>query len=297
MNEKEPTFSDWVQWGQRSVKPGRDRPGVYLLARFEEPPPREVDPTDERVLLIAETHDQSLDERWGQFHRSAFKGASGHAGGLTFHKLFSNGADSTVPTWLYVSALPVPPGITDIQSYVQGWKSRLLAEFEERHGTRPRCNMKGPGEIAKPIDAAPAPPQNQEPRVEFTSWIPWADRYSDPGSEFAGVYALARFDAPPPSAADVLDRRVVYIGETCENTLGGRLWQFNRSAFEGKAGHSGGWTYRSRFADRGEQLYVSIFPVEKLEEPYRSAFIRHIERKLLWDYVKRWNQRPECNSK
>jgi hypothetical protein len=36
---------------------------------------------------------------------------------------------------------------------------------------------------------------------------------------------------------DVLDSRVVYIGETCNNSLGGRLDEFHRSAFEGKAVH------------------------------------------------------------
>ena len=75
------------------------------------------------------------------------------------------------------------------------------------------------------------------------------------------------------------------------------MWQFNRSAFLQKDGHSGGWSFSSRCAGQGERLFVSVFPVSTLLEPYRSAFVRHTERRLLWEFVLRWRRRPVCNSK
>jgi hypothetical protein len=263
-----------------------------------------VDPADERVLLVAETHDQTLAGRWYQFHRCAFKGAEGHSGGRTFYRLFANGPDSPVPGWLFVAAAGVPSG-EDPVTFTQDLKKRLLAEYEERHGLLPRCNTNGPAgaestprPAAKEGAAVPAQPIGiTEPRRTFTRWTRWADRKQIQGGDFAGIYALARFQSAPPVAADILDEGIVYIGETCENSLLGRLSQFNRSAFLGKDGHSGGWTYRALFADAGDTLYVSVCPVPDLAEPHRSAFIRWAERQSLWDYVKRWGRRPVCNSK
>lgn len=299
------SFSPWLHWDQRSASPEREGPGVYLLGRFEEGAPTIVDPADERVLLIAETHGQSLADRWYQFHRCAFNGADGHSGGRTFHRLFTNGPDSPVPGWLHVAATGVPAE-QDPKRFTQHVKQRLLTDFEERHGILPRCNTNGPAG-AEPtaetlvtktgVTANTRSAAILEPPRTFSRWLPWADRKKLPGGEFAGIYALARFESEPPPDAGILDENIVYIGETCENSLVGRLAQFNRSAFLGKDGHSGGWTYRDRFADTGDALYVSVCPVADLAEPHRSAFIRWAERQSLWDYVKRWGRRPVCNSK
>jgi len=133
--------------------------------------------------------------------------------------------------------------------------------------------------------------------VQFSRWCRWVERENLDGMDAAGVYALACFDGDPPPTVDVLDERTVYIGETCDNSLTGRLWQFNRSAFLQKGGHSGGCSFNSRCGGQGERLYVSVYPVSTLLEPHRSAFIRHTERRLLWEFVVRWGQRPVCNSK
>jgi len=93
--------------------------------------------------------------------------------------------------------------------------------------------------------------------------------------------------------------QVIYIGESCERTIGKRLYDFDRSAFQAKNGHSAGWTYAEKFGDEGQSLFVSVLPVE-LQEPGSSAFIRYAERKLIWEYVRlrgempRWQQ--EINS-
>ncbi len=300
---KLPQFSPWTHWNHRDKLSERKGPGVYVLGRFEEGAPNIADPVDERVLLVAEAHSQTLSDRWYQFQRCAFYGASGHSGGRTFYKLFTNGPDSAVPGWLFVAAAGVPVG-EDAERYTKQLKGQLLELYEERHGSFPMCNTNGPAG-AEPISSAPtiepSEPSPSLPPVEpiriFSKWISWSDRKGIPGVEFAGVYALARFENQPPAEVDILHQGVVYIGETCENSILGRLSQFNRSAFAGKDGHSGGWSYRSRFADAGESLYVSVCPVEDLAEPFRSAFIRWAERQSLWDYVKRWGRRPVCNSK
>jgi hypothetical protein len=76
-----------------------------------------------------------------------------------------------------------------------------------------------------------------------------------------------------------------------------RWRQFNRAAFDELFGHSGGITYRRLFNDQGTALYVAAFPVVNVGEPHRSNFIRYAERKLLWQFVQRWNVAPQCNSK
>jgi hypothetical protein len=301
-----PPFSPWVHWDSRDSCENRSGPGVYLLARFEELPPTEVDPTDEAIILIAETHGQTLDRRLSQFHYSAFRGKWGHAGGVTFHALFGNGPDTATPPWLYLSTTPVPPESSDVKSHVQELKNRLLEAYQDRHGLLPCCNAKGPvtvGGTGEESESAnePIPPASTSPPVvpdvQFGRWCRWVDRDQLEGVDAAGVYALACFDGNPPTEVDVLDERVVYLGETCDNTLSGRLWQFNRSAFQQKNGHSGGWSFCSRCADQGDKLHVAVFPVATLLEPLRSAFIRHTERRLLWEFVHRWGRRPVCNSK
>src|SRR5262245_14190302 len=60
-----PTFSPWLHWDSRASCEHRDGAGTYLLARFEEEPPDVVDPLDQQILLIAETHGQNPPEAVG----------------------------------------------------------------------------------------------------------------------------------------------------------------------------------------------------------------------------------------
>lgn len=287
-------FSPWARWEQRLQLPQCNSPGVYVLGQFEGAPPEVVDPTEERIVLIAETHRQTLAKRWYQFERSASRGADGHAGGYTFWTLFGQGGDSPIPGWLCVSATVAPRGTENIKGYLQELKGQLLARYVERHGILPCCNVRGPAAAGMPAGLAA---RDAVPEVRFSPWLAWSQREKFGRGKHPGVYALGVFDGPPPAVTDVLDESVVYLGETCNNSLLGRLYQFERSAFQARDGHSGGWTYRSRFGDKGERLYVSMFPVPQLPEPYRSAFIRHVERDLLWKYVMQWGHRPACNSK
>ena len=136
------------------------------------------------------------------------------------------------------------------------------------------------------------------PKVKFTPWIRWKKRDKIPDSNKPGVYALAKFrNRPPSGSADPLDTNIIYFGETCKQGLSARLNQFNRSAFNGKAGHAGGINYRETYGDEGLDLYVATYPVSIPDETLGSSFIRFLERKLILDYVRKWQNRPKCNLK
>jgi hypothetical protein len=209
-----------------------------------------------------------------------------------------------VPPWLYLSCC-VPPSDVDVSSFNAALKNKMLCQYVDSYGFLPSCNARSgateptleQGRGLK-IGTEPIhPSQANEPVAAFSSWVKWNDRQTLNEMKFSGVYLLALFENEPPSTVDPLGRQIVYIGETCENDLAGRLFQFNRSAFFGKFGHSGGISFSTRCSDSESKLFVSICGVSDIGEPMRSAFIRHTERRLLWDYVKLWRRRPICNSK
>ena len=139
------------------------------------------------------------------------------------------------------------------------------------------------------------------PRIVFSRWVRWTDRLTLDGIDSPGVYVLAHFNKPPRRAANTRVREVIYIGETCGQSLRKRWRQFHRSAFEGKDGHSGGKTYRTHRESFGrawrDSLCVSAFPVNSLGDELRPLFIRFVERKLILDYARRWGSLPRCNKK
>ncbi|MBI5561001.1 MAG: hypothetical protein HY883_06985 [Deltaproteobacteria bacterium] len=136
------------------------------------------------------------------------------------------------------------------------------------------------------------------PTLRFTQWQRWDGRNSLEGNDLPGVYLLAHFSKVQSGRAKRLCGEIVYIGETCANTLKGRWQQFERSAFKGKGGHSGGWTYRQKIKGKKNILYVAYFPVDcRLNEEVRPIYIRHIERRLIWDFTRKWGKPPRCNTK
>lgn len=137
------------------------------------------------------------------------------------------------------------------------------------------------------------------PAIKFTSWFKWEDRRKIQDSDKPGVYALAKFKRKPPAGrANPLDKNIIYFGETCRQSLKARWEQFDRSAFQGKAGHAGGKNYREQYGlgDKGSDLYVAAFS-PSLKEPLRSLYIRFVERKLILNYFQKWNNMPKCNKK
>ena len=137
----------------------------------------------------------------------------------------------------------------------------------------------------------------EQPKITFSSWIQWKDRNSVKDASRPGVYLLANLETAPPGSAEALDERVIYIGETCSNSLIGRWKDFYRSATTGKFGHSGGLTYYRVFKGDASKLFVAAFPVDGLDGEMRSSFIRYVERKLIWEYAQEWGKLPICNRK
>lgn len=115
--------------------------------------------------------------------------------------------------------------------------------------------------------------------------------------DLPGVYMLARFLRRPSLGRPALSKKIIYIGETCK-TLKHRLYNFNRSAFQKKFGHSGGNTF-SKIAKAQRDpanLYISVMPVD-LPPVQSEAYIRYSERALLWAYVQKYSAMPICNRK
>lgn len=135
----------------------------------------------------------------------------------------------------------------------------------------------------------------KSPEVVFSHWQPWNQRHTIPDINQPGVYLLAHFQEMPLGPVDPQDRGIVYIGETCDSLK--RRWRFfDRAAFENGENHSGGLTHRKKFGDRQDDLYVTAFPVKDIaQKEIRNAFILYVERKLLWEYVQRWDGLPMCN--
>lgn len=131
--------------------------------------------------------------------------------------------------------------------------------------------------------------------VGFCDWRPWSERTVLEGKNLPGVYFIARSKKKPDNYR-VNNDFIIYIGETTGQTLADRLRQFNTSAFSERPGHSGGNTFRLTLLETTplEHLWVSACPVD-MGQPYTTAYIKHLERKLLWEYVCTWGRYPDCN--
>ncbi len=137
----------------------------------------------------------------------------------------------------------------------------------------------------------------REPPIVFLPWTRWAERGTIPNAHLPGVYLLALFDPAPPRRVDPLAEAIVCIGESTDNGLLRRLYQFGHSAFDGKPGHTGGLLYRDAIGDAGESLFVAAFPVAQVPREVRPLFIRYVAHKLLWDWARTWGVAPVCNRK
>lgn len=137
------------------------------------------------------------------------------------------------------------------------------------------------------------------PKTSFTSWRRWNQRQDIPNSRAPGVYVLAK-SVNLNAQVDLLDRRILYFGETCSSLV--KRWnQFRDSAFGEKDGHSGGKSYKAMYpGETGEDLYVAAMPVTEGQirnKHVRESFIRFLERKLILNYAMKFKERPECNKK
>jgi hypothetical protein len=155
-----------------------------------------------------------------------------------------------------------------------------------------------------------------EPNIagEFTPWFPWSARLKMPDGfgghvhEYGGVYVLAHFPGAVPSGpADFLDDAVVYVGEGAH--LMRRWYEFERSAYHGLSGHSGGHSHRAWCAKSGatwDTLHVAAYPIWFESEGATDApaslarrFRLYLEQMLLWKLAahRRGKQLPLLNVK
>lgn len=132
--------------------------------------------------------------------------------------------------------------------------------------------------------------------VGFSPWLNWENRAGLAGGQHPGVYFIASSKKEPEDFR-VNNENIIYIGETTSQTLRGRLRQFNTSAFNIKPGHSGGNTFRENLSHctDASMLWVSACPVQ-MGEIYTSAYIKYLERRLIWEYVCTYGVLPPCNS-
>jgi len=132
---------------------------------------------------------------------------------------------------------------------------------------------------------------------QFSGWFLWKEREESEDIDCPGVYLLAHFPGGAPIEVDPQAREVVYVGETCGQGLKKRLRQFEKSAATGKHAHAGGRNYHTEFGSIREDLSVAIWAALDLNPKTGPAFIRFIERKLIWEYAKKWGEMPCCNRK
>jgi len=137
--------------------------------------------------------------------------------------------------------------------------------------------------------------------ISLTPWFPFNELSNIKGVDKPGVYLLGHFlEKPSCIEVNLLDD-IIYIGETTKQTIDERLSQFAKSAFARKNGHSGGWTYSDLFlnskqiTNAPENLYVSLLSVDR-EEVESKAYIKYIERLLIWEFFKEQRKYPCCNT-
>jgi hypothetical protein len=138
-------------------------------------------------------------------------------------------------------------------------------------------------------------------KLGFSRWVRLEDYEKLNTGGLPGVYVVAA-NVSQPVQVPPDDRRVLYIGETVNQTLAKRLHQFKRS-IDGKGGHSGGDTLRKlRREYRHKRLWLSIrsFPLRadlrtKTARAFRSSQIQLLERLLLYAHVRANGKYPTCN--
>jgi len=136
---------------------------------------------------------------------------------------------------------------------------------------------------------------------KFSEWMKFSEYKKYEGRKFPGVYLVANFKRRPSGIPDPLSSNIVYIGETTKQDLSKRLYQFSRSAFSRKTGHSGGWSYSKEYLKNKERecppkdIYIALLPVKKSCFEESSAYIKVVERIIIWNYYQSNGFTPICN--
>ena len=138
--------------------------------------------------------------------------------------------------------------------------------------------------------------------INFMPWVNWHDLMADLAMKKTlrtpGVYLLAHY-YKPPAIVDSTATEICYIGETLE--LAKRFRQFRRAVKDGESNHAGGRTYHKKHGKTiPPNLYVSACPFNMNCFDTRGEckkFIERVESKLLWGYIDKHDDKPDCNTK
>lgn len=171
------------------------------------------------------------------------------------------------------------------------------------------------------------------PEIEFSDWYYWSNRDSILHRHLPGVYAIALFknSLPPDGPADPLTKSVIYIGEASKS-LRIRWGAFDKAAFNLNAQSKRARKYREIgiFSSR-DVIYVTAMSSSPLQwgdwdaerlardsdapakdvkaflrhieanvpakekGPLNKAWVKYVERKLLFEFVHKWRFLPLCN--
>lgn len=155
-----------------------------------------------------------------------------------------------------------------------------------------------------------------ESEIVFSPWHPWNESlrrplrkgelpYS-PDLEWPGIYVWAQFLTQPDASLQIEHppQGILYIGES-KKPLKKRIHQFAKSCSLGSSGHAGGRRTQTVLAQDPGDLYLCYFSLNLINEPHdfwqdvchwSRPFLHYVERKLVWQYVRLWGQRPQCNN-
>jgi hypothetical protein len=133
----------------------------------------------------------------------------------------------------------------------------------------------------------------------FSDWVQLQQYNTLHTGGLPGVYVVSTSGLKPLKMR-MVDPRIVYIGETVNQTLSKRLHQFNQSLI-GKGGHSGGDTLSGDYRNKKLWLSIRSFPLRpdlsnKSALSFRSAQIQLLEKLLIYQYVFTNDQYPIGNT-
>jgi len=132
----------------------------------------------------------------------------------------------------------------------------------------------------------------EDPMVAFSLWLPWSQA-EDVRRQWRGQVGFYVFAEGPSDMAafdpEQPNQEVVYMGIAMKS-LQGRLNQFAVSLRDGVDRHGAGYRMRRRGAN--ERLLVCTAAIEMERGPSCWAFLRYFERKMIWNYVRRWGALP-----
>ncbi len=143
------------------------------------------------------------------------------------------------------------------------------------------------------------------PKINFSEWTKWCDREYMNQIDRVGVYLLSHYQTNFCYKVEKIVKNIIYIGITGgkryykgEASLRNRLNAFDNVAFKGhKKGHSGAISYRNNFpTKKGNDLFVSIFPISTLDLVLQPLYLLYIERKSILEYAIKFGSPPICNS-